>query len=511
MKQSILNLYKENKNVIGILCLFIIIQPFLDISVFFTNQNFEFLGFTIPTLIRCCFIAILALISLKHLNKGRDYLFLLIYFILLFIYTLLHHFVASGSDVVAPSSFSYSLFSELFYIIRMIMPLAIIYFTRYSKVTYEKFIGTILISSLIIGTIIVVGNTLCISLTSYATSTNHTAINWIIWFMDYSKEFDFYEMTSKGWFYMANQVGGLMMLLLPFCIYDLIKKSNKLNIFATFSLISAMIMLGTRTASYGWLLICFCFIIVLIFLKFIKKEKWWKLERLLPTILIIFLSGILLLFSPINTRKYGYSLGDVDKVTVAPDKITKDNIDDVYSYIEKNYSVFGIQDVYIKKLYTYKYDPEFWLKIFKYSKENGVIENREMQTLITKRIDKLNDSNLKYKLFGYSFSRMRNGYIYIEHDFVAQAFTMGYFGLLLLIGPYIGVMMLVFIKILKKIKTQPKLIDFTFMISICALLFTSLFTGHLLDELFVMIYAGFICGFFLKRVSTKEIKIDEKN
>jgi hypothetical protein len=49
------------------------------------------------------------------------------------------------------------------------------------------------------------------------------------------------------------------------------------------------------------------------------------------------------------------------------------------------------------------------------------------------------------------------------------------------------------------------------MISICALLFTSLFTGHLLDELFVMIYTGFICGFFLKRVSTKEIKIDEKN
>lgn len=511
MKQHIIEFYKENKNMIGILCLFIIIQPFLDISVFFTNPSLEFFGFTIPTLIRCIFIAILALISLKHLNKGRDYLLLLIYFTLLFIYTLLHHFISSSSIVVVPSSFSYSLFSELFYIIRMILPLTIIYFTRYSKINYEKFINTILISSLLIGTIIVVGNTLCISLTSYATSTNHTSINWIIWFMDYSKEFDFYEMTSKGWFYMANQVGGLMMLLLPFCIYDLIKKINVLNFLATVFLLLAMIMLGTRTASYGWLLICFCFMVVLVFLVFIKKEKWWGVKRLFPIFLVILFAGIIFIFSPINTRKYGYSLGDINKVTVAPSKITKDNINDVYSYIEKNYSVFGIQDIYIKKIYTYKYDPKFWLDIFEYSKKNGVIENREMQIFITNRIDKLNNSSLKYKLFGYSFSRMRNGYIYIEHDFIAQAFTMGYFGLLLLIGPYIGVMMLVFIKILKKIKTQPKLIDFTFMLSICALLFASLFTGHLLDELFVMIYAGFICGFFLKRVSTEEIKIDEKN
>ncbi len=511
MKQHMIKFFKENQNMLGILCLFIIIQPFLDIIVFFTNPSLELFGFTIPTLIRCIFIAILALISLKHLNKERDYLFLSIYFMLLFIYTLIHHFIASSSEVIVPNSFSYSLFSELFYIIRMILPLAIIYFTRFSKITYEKFINSILISSLIIGLVIVISNTFCVSLTSYATASNHTVINWIVWFMDYAKEFKFYEMTSKGWFYMANQVGGLMMLLLPFCIYDLIKKINLLNILASAFLVFAMIMLGTRTASYGWLLICFCFIVVLFFLIFIKKEKWWNLNRISPIFFLVFFAGVLLLVSPINTRKYGYSLGDVDKVTTAPTKITDDNINDVYSYIEKNYSIFGIQDIYIKQLYTYKYDPTFWLNIFEYSKNNGVIENREMQTFITKRIDQLNDSNLKYKLFGYSFSRMRNGYIYIEHDFVAQAFTMGYFGLFLLIGPYISVMTLVSIKILKKMKTQPKLIDFTFMISICALLFTSLFTGHLLDELFVMVYAGFICGFFLKRVSTKEITIHEKD
>jgi len=511
MRQNFKNFYIENKNMLGVLCLFIIIQPFLDISCLFNNSSLEIFGLTIPTIIRCGFIGILALISLKHINKNRDYLFLFIYFILLFIYIIFHHVIASNNDIIIPDNYTYSLFSELFYIVRMVLPLALIYFTRYSEINYKKFINSILITSLIIGLIIFIGNTYCISLTSYTTDTSITKLNWICWFTSYVSGYEFAELTSKGWFYMANQVGGVMMLLLPFNIYDMLKKSNRLNVTSSLLLIISMIMVGSRTASYGWLLIVICFVLILLYLRYIKKEKWWSLKRIYPFIIISLIGLIFLSVSPINTRSYGYELGDITTLEDPPTDMTKNNIDNVYKYITESYAVYGIQSNYIYELYNYKFDTKFWIDTFNYSRVNGVIENREMQTFISNRIDELNKEQLKYKLFGYSFSRMRNGGVYMEHDFVIQIFTMGYLGLLLLIGPYIYIMILASIKILKKMKSQPKLIDFVFMISICAMLGTSLFTGHLLDELFVMIYAGFICGFFLKRVSTKEVKIDEKN
>ena len=66
MKNKLINLIKENSNLVGILCLFIIIQPFLDILPLFENEKYFIFGFTIPTLVRCAFIGIIGLFIMKR-------------------------------------------------------------------------------------------------------------------------------------------------------------------------------------------------------------------------------------------------------------------------------------------------------------------------------------------------------------------------------------------------------------------------------------------------------------
>lgn len=503
MKIKLKKIIKENSNLLGILCLFIIVQPFLDILPLFDNEKYFIFGFTIPTIVRCAFIGILGIISLKYIKK-KHYKFLIIYFILLLIYTLFHHNIASNNSMIIPDNYKYSLLSELFYIIRMLLPLAIIEFTRNSEITEEKFLKVVTISSAIIGTIIFIGNTLCISYVSYGEGT--TIINWLKWFTTDLTQYEFTELTSKGWFYMANQVSGVTIMLLPFCIFAALKKYNFFNMYSTIILIISMIMLGTRIASYGWVLVLIAMFLIITLSKCIYKDKRTKTSYYKPLIIITIVGLIFLANSPISRREYGYQLGDISTLKERPiiDLNDKNSLNKAYTYIEESYKVFGIQEKYVFRDYNYKFDPVFWYNIFDKSLETGVIENREMQRLISNRIIINNNNQLKYQLFGYSFSRMRNGQIYMEHDIVVQLFTIGYIGTILLIGPYLLIVGIITFKVIKKMNKKIALFNITFLMSIFLTLGTAILTGHILDELFVTIYIGFICGYFLRKLDRKK-------
>ena len=491
-------LIKENSNLLGLLCLFIMMQPFFDTVQFFENEKLTIFGFTIPTIIRCIFMFILGILSIKYINK-KHYKYILIYIGVFITYAVAHHIVCSSNRVIMPPSYNYSITSELFYIIRMFLPLAIIIFTKSSNITKEKFLKVLTISGAIIGTIIFVGNTFCISYVSYGKGI--TAVNWIQWFFSDVSQYDFNLLTSKGWFFMANQVSGVMVLLFPFCVYAAIKHNSFINIYGAIILLIGMIMLGTRVASFGALLILISLIIGIIVLSMLYKHIKSRKKELLTISTITIVAIVFLIFSPVAHRTYGYSLGDINSLEEKPniDFSNVESLEEAYKYIENNYEIFKIQKVYLYDLYNYKFDPKFWFDVFEHSIENGVVENREMQRLISSRIDTLNNSELKYKLLGYSFSRMRNGQIYMEHDILVQAYTMGYIGLILLIGPYIAIIVVVVIRILKSKKIR--LIDITFFLATGACILSGIFAGHVLDELFVTIYLGFICGYFLKDIT----------
>ena len=225
----------DNKNIIFLLCLFMTIQPFLDMKILFENPHLSILGITIPTIVRTLFISLIGFLTYQKSDDKKEKKWIIAYFIIIAIYSVCHHFVASR-PLDIPDSFRYSIISEAFYIIRMILPLVIMYITKHVKISYEKFINVILYSSITIGLVIVISNTFLISYTSYGTDKVFTQANWLYWIYGDVLKYTFEELTSKGWFYMANQVAGLTLLLLPICINDLLKKVTAKNVTAVISL-----------------------------------------------------------------------------------------------------------------------------------------------------------------------------------------------------------------------------------------------------------------------------------
>ncbi|MDL2276705.1 O-antigen ligase family protein [Breznakia sp. OttesenSCG-928-G09] len=487
------------KIIVYILVGFIVIQPFLDIRMLFTNPNLTILGTTIPTIIRCLVIGVLCLLILN--DKRLPIRQMLIYFGLVAIYFVIHHFITR--NVTMPESYSYSLFGEIFYTIRLILPLLLIVITRYSNLKYEQFRKMIIISSLIIGGVIVISNSLYLSITSYMPSgAEADATNTIAWYQWFNlpEVFDYPGATSKGWFFMANQISGVMSLLLLFNIYDLVKSPKILNILSSLLLIMAMLLIGTRVASYGWIVLIAAFVICMLICRFLSKTDHWQKKGVIWLGIIVVISSTLLFVSPIRNRNYDYDLGDgSDKVVskLDDDAFVFDSLEEKEKFILDNYLEFKIQDTYIMDIYPYTYDPDFWISYFKTS-QTHVIQNREAQELITSRIVESN-SGVQYKLFGMSFSRFRNGGLYLERDFVVQYYTIGIIGILLFLSPYIIFVLYKGITMLKDRKNNFTLFNCVVLLSVGFTLCASVLSGHLYDELIFTIYLGLIIGFSLKK------------
>ena len=477
---------RENTAIVLSLMLFILLQPFLDMKVLFEDSSLMIKGITIPTILRTFFIGIIgSILFLKSKNK-KEKIGIIVYFVVVVIYTLIHHIVCKDSLDI-PSNFTYSVIAEVSYIIRILLPLALIYITKNSKISKDSFFDVILYSAMVIGIVIVISNTFLILYTSYQSEVFTIKASWIDWIFGNISQYEFEELTSKGWFYLANQVAGLSMLLLPFCIYALLKKVRVSNLIATISLTFSMIILGTRTSAYGFILIYVLLIvsnILLYKLKFVDSINM-KATGLAIFIFVGFVA--LLLISPIRLREQS---SDRKPAVLPPELTDKYN---VYDYIKEYYSYYEINKNYIEEYYPYTYDYIFWLDVFEKSKER-ILDNRDIELLISNRIVSKNDTTM-HELFGYSFSRMRNGNIYIEKDFFAQKVTIGTIGTFILFSPYFIYIISLIIKRIKKKRISLSLI--TFVVSMGAIFGSSIFSGHILDELFVMLYVGFIIGFYL--------------
>jgi len=495
MKDFIINLYKDDKKLVIFLSLFMILQPFLDARVFFENENLQIFGFTIPTIVRCVGIFVLCILSLRHVKKDKDHLFYCFYFFLLGVYIVIHHFVGKNSLNIPPS-YTYSLFTEIFYFIRMIFPFVIMYCAKYSKLSYQGFIKIIIYSSTIFGAIIVISNILHISLPSYVIEYDHNIFNIFEWFTVGTDAHYFEVYTSKGWFFMANQIGGIMVLLLPLNYYDFIRNPRFINFISSLLLSVSMLMLGTRVSCYGMIAITLIMCIMGFFFGYIMKH----VEKRNILIFCIFSIMISALFSiaPIHKRIYGY--GEVDNL-----EISLTDVEEYYEsenskemFVLQNYDERKIQKAYIYKLYPVKYDVDFWYDFI--SNNTGyVVENRELQRVITERIAELNPG-LEYSLFGYTFSRFRNGYMYIENDFIVHYFTIGILGILLLLCPWIVIMLKGCYHVSKNKFNKMDFLSCTILFSMAICISASTMSGHIMDELIVTLYLGLVGGYFLKYI-----------
>lgn len=532
-----------NKVKYYLLIAFIVIQPLLDTYYLYTDKVVNMFGFSPSTIIRVGITALLVILTLLTLKDKKSWIFIVSYIVIVGIYTIFHLVNAQAFKSLVPGNFNYSVINEILYIVRLMIPLCIVFITYNMKISKNDFDRTIKIVLILISGTIVVTNILKISLSSY---TNEVIKDNIFgWFIGAYEQYNYSALASKGIFNFANQISALLVLLLLAMLAIYARKNNIFNLIIILTTIIAMIMLGTKVALFGCIIDIGIFIFIIIFIRLFKREKILNYKIALMLGLVIIVIGTLIGKAPalnreqvshyvrINNSKVEIQSADEESVnneesksntekeeskdmpdeenkTIENQEIPNENIviqpdrdnkKSMISYIEKNYKNLMVNEHFITKSYPYQYDPEFWVDIINLPVVDR-LNWRNLEQKMLQRVMDINDNPMD-KWLGITFSRTQNIYN-LERDFVSQYYSIGILGIIVLIGPYIILSIACMIKMLISFKEKFTLFNTLCGLGIVFLLGVSYYSGNVLDALTVTIILAFILGKLIDTVFVEQ-------
>lgn len=496
---------------------FVILQPFVDIYRIFFENTIEIAGVSLAELINLLAIAYLVfLFVVKYIKQPKYFLPVLIYGLILGGYCLLHIWNISKFDVSILNGADISSFKELYYMLRVyILPLIVFYMFLCIRIKTELFEKVINILSGMISGIIVVTNLFKVSFISYASSleTNQFITRNIVeWFINPDLENPAY-MTSKGWFYMGNQIGVILFMLYPFVIMQALKYRKKRNYFLVVIQGIAMIMVGTRVAAWGGLLILVAaLVIAIIFGGVLKQFTFGKKDFLMITAVTICFV-LLYVNSPVvdvqgakgdayeetNAQKARRKemekfKDDMDK-GIFDEEVIKMYAEDIAEY---PYS-YGISEEFVK-LFDVEDNFEFWFDVV-ISKGREQVNYRDFKVKIYEAVLERNDNKYDRWLgIGYT-----SGFPYVERDFAGQNIWFGYVGTILLLGPYYICALYAVFQILKCFKTHIRYENAFFAVSLGGISVLAYMAGHLFNGIFSAVIFAWLVSVFIHYQKNLEV------
>ena len=530
------------------LMLFLILQPILDIYILFKPAVADFFGFSPATIIRILFIGVLGLLFLFTNKFNKKYWWFIVYGALVVLYTVLHHINALEFNSVSEDGFGYNLVSELFYLIRMLMPLFMIVLSAHYKFEDKKMEKLITWLVILLAGSIVVTNLLGISLGSY--SKVQIEGNIFQWFNP-NNDLDYMDFASKGFFNDPNRISALMVLITPLLFYVFVKNPNKKNGFLLILQCLGMYMLGTKVAVLGFFVLLFASICIYLFFVLIKKELTWN-KKIFAFFMIFFVAaGALLYWTPAidrtmidQTREENHKknvkgerseeekkIKKIDEQLLKLIKVDEDGaiyfdelfteekdvtyvsksqiytIDKVKSekilneFIEENYLDFSINPEFILNSYPYENDPYFWYKIMKWSLMERT-NFRMVERAMLERVKTIN-ANPADDYLGITFTRMSNIFD-LERDFLSHYYTLGLFGLCLFLFPYLIIFFLAVFMMLYHYKEKFTFRNVMLMLGIAITLFAAYYSGNCMDGLVVTLILGFVMGQLVEPIFGKK-------
>ena len=492
-----------NKIKYYLLILFVVVQPILDIHYLYTEEVVKAVGFSPSTIIRMIIIGVLFILTILTLRDRKVWIFIGLYFTLVGIYTIFHILNARDFYTLVPNDLGYSVVGELFYIIRMLIPMVVIFVTMttdISKKDYEKAIKIIL---LLISLSIIISNIFKFSLTSYGKDI--ISGNIFDWFNNGYSKYNYLELASRGPFNSANQLSALLCLLLPtmFGIYTYDKKiSNLLTILLT---ILSMIMIGTKVALYGAIIVVIVYIIMILVAKLLKQDILIDKKILALVGLSILILSVLYAKSPSINREVvesGYKYNtEKEEVKKEVKKEVKEEVKEeskskhiskkqgMIQYVEDHFIEAKIKYDFITQCYPYQYDPEFWIEIMELP-VNQRTDYRLLELKMHQRVMDINN-NPNDKWLGISFTRTEHLFT-LERDFIYQYYSLGLIGVILFLGPYVlitlGCLLRIILNLRKKFNVKHAMTCFGMLF----ILAVSVYSGNIMDALTITIILAFI-------------------
>ena len=379
----------QNKIYNKIIPVLILLQPLFDVITSIMTR-LDYKGIIIS-------LMIVYLLFLDKYEKTINYLYILL--ILIF----LNFHICTNLDVVKALPFSY--FNYMFKYLYLV--LTIFYFIKWFKngnkiETYQLRVPLLIISLVFILSIV--------------TNTGYLS-------------YDINRRGISGWFNSANEIGSLLCLLFPISIYNAFHSDEKkpIDIFLFISCAIMMIVVGTKTGLFGFLLV----MVIYILYRFITIKKF-KFNRSLVIAIIIFIIPLL----------FWKELPAIYNTRVAMDK---NNIEDVNSENAKDLFLSGRDD---------------------FNKE--MQENRE-------------NSDIVSNVIGRNYLNSNNAILIVEQDLFDIYYLYGSFGISLLIILFIYLIVGILKYAMKNIKIIVyDIFTVLLLLSVILVLAISFISGHVL-------------------------------
>ncbi len=497
-----------NKMKYYLLILFVVIQPILDIHYLYTEKVVNTIGFSPSTIIRIIIIGILGILTILTLKDKKAWIIAGIYLGLVGIYTAMHLLNARDFYTLVPNDLNYSVVGELFYIIRMLIPMAVIFVTMTTEISTKDYEKAIKIILLLISVSIVISNIFKFSLTSYGKEM--ISGNIFDWFNQGYSQYNYLKLASRGPFNSANQLSALLCLLLPtmFGIYTYDK--SKINLATILLTILSMIMIGTKVALYGAIIVVIVYVAMLLIAKLLKQDILIDKKILAVIGLSTLLIAGLYAKSPSINRgavESGYKAntekeevkedGTQDKKEDIKKEIKKEGKKDnesipmkqgMVEYVENNFIDAKIKYDFITQCYPYQYDPEFWIEIMELPVSQRT-DYRFLELKMHQRVKDIND-NPKDDWLGIGFTRTEHLFT-LERDFVYQYYSLGLIGVILFLGPYVLITLGCLIKIIAEIKQKFNVKHAMVCFGTLFILAVSVYSGNIMDALTITIILAF--------------------
>lgn len=506
------NSEKLKKAVLISLFIHIIIQPFLDTYYLFSDGVINVFGVSPSTIIRFAGIIILCFMTLCAYGFTKKFFLLLGYLFLVLVYFIFHCINATNFYSPVPKLQDFSLISEAVYTFRLIYPALIVYISASVKFTKEFFVKTITTISLTISGLIVSTNLFCISLDSYTNKTIKSNI--FSWFTDGYTNDAFNGLASKAFFNYANAVSVILCMLLPLVIYAALSKKNILMYLVVVLQCIAMLMLGTKTSTYGVCLVLICCVLIYIFFLIINGNWKDNIRKIafnsLSLLCILAIVAFIYPKSPAVYRNnissnYIENYDETKSENNSPEEsdTNEDLLEKDEGYIEvlSMLHASGISSKFYYNSYPFQYDTEFWTEISSLDSSYR-LKNRFIEEAMLKRVKEINDNPLDH-LFGITYERTSSIYN-LERDFLYQYYSMGIIGVVLLLCPYILLLIYGIVYCLKNFKSRCNIRNVLMLFSIALVLGTSFYCGNSIDGIFVNSLLGFVCGAVIVLLNTHD-------
>ncbi|MCI8486651.1 MAG: hypothetical protein HFJ20_06225, partial [Clostridia bacterium] len=267
----------------------------------------------------------------------------------------------------------------------------------------------------------------------------------------------------------------------------------------------SMIMVGTKTASIGVILVLIAMIFVTLVLYFLKLEKNINIKVCIPIMLLITIGAYTLYMT--SPSKLKYTLEKSQKEIVREDPKVPDNkvdkeekINSLEDYIKIYSYNYYIQDWFLE-IYPVHNDEDFWNTIISRDKKLN-IDNRRFKVEMIERIIERNNNNMD-SILGIGYT---SNVPYTERDYLYQYYIFGIAGVILLIGLYIAILVYCIYKILRNYKQKLNIENCSIGIALCCMLVAGYLSGHVWGMIINMYFMSLYTGKLLYNARKEEKK-----